>query len=125
MSDDPEYMRVYMLERYHARMAAARSSLGGACVVCGATKDLNFHHKDPATKAGTIARMGSVAATRFWEEVGKCELRCVAHHHETHAATAEHGTTTRYRRGCRCDPCRAAVARYTLGRRLAKKAMPA
>lgn len=107
-----EYMRVYVLQRYHDRMAAARAHLGGCCVICGSAENLNFHHKDPAAKVGAISKMGSAASARFWEEVDKCELGCVDHHREQHAATGAHGTATRYRRGCRCPSCSEVASTY-------------
>lgn len=73
--------------RERARLMAL---LGGKCAVCGTEDGLEFHHKDPATKAFTIG-----AALRFTSvvreaEALKCELRCREHHLEAHAP--EHGT---------------------------------
>ena len=106
------YMRVYILRRYHERMAWAREELGGACVVCGATDDLDLDHIDPATKVGTVARIWSYSEARFRAEVSKCQLLCDPCHKAKHASTEPCGTVQRYWRGCRCVDCRAANTRY-------------
>jgi 5-methylcytosine-specific restriction endonuclease McrA len=57
-------------------MNRMREMLGGKCVRCGATSDLEFDHVDRHTKSFTI---GSRAMSR-WDgllvELAKCQLLC-------------------------------------------------
>ena len=65
---------------------------GGACVLCGYeryTGALQFHHRDPATKAFGLASRGlarSLAKARL--EVAKCVLLCANCHAEVEAGIA-------------------------------------
>lgn len=85
MSYTKEQMRVYMHNRYLKRRRDAVSVLGGECVACGTTQDLEFHHTNPATKLFRIARGWSFSEQRFWNEVHKCQLMCVSCHADFHA----------------------------------------
>lgn len=84
MSNNTEYMRVYMLDRYKRRREAAVVFLGGVCVECGGMDDLQFHHKDPSTKLFTLAKGSSFSNSRWDAEVAKCELLCGDCHREEH-----------------------------------------
>jgi hypothetical protein len=50
LSNSNEYMKVYILKRYRMRMAKAKEILGGRCVICGKTDDLQIDHVDWITK---------------------------------------------------------------------------
>jgi hypothetical protein len=76
----PEQRRAYMTAWDAARLAEARAYLGGCCVDCGTADDLNFDHVDPATKVRNVTKMVHASRERFWAEVRKCALRCVACH---------------------------------------------
>ena len=116
------YQREYQLARYHRRRAAAVAQLGGRCVRCGSTDDLDFDHVDPGTKRFTIAaRLVSVTENVLQAELAKCQLLCRSCHVEKTRAeqrTRVHGTASMYRRGedgvsgCRCGPCLEAAAVY-------------
>lgn len=61
---------------------------GGACILCGYSRSmaaLQFHHRDPTTKAFGLSASG---VTRKWEDVlaeaEKCDLLCANCHAETH-----------------------------------------
>jgi hypothetical protein len=62
--------------RYAKRRAECLALLGGKCVQCGATKDLDFDHREPGTKCFSIA----ASLTRRWSiiepELRKCQLLC-------------------------------------------------
>ena len=118
---DPEkykqYMKDYMLKRYHERRDKAIEKLGGKCK-CGATTGLQFDHIDPATKKFTLARLSSINEEDFWKEVDKCQLLCdTCHQAKTLldlgrvSAKDTHGTLSSYRY-CKCDECKAAKAAY-------------
>src|ERR1039458_4439369 len=72
-----DYMRKYMARRRAERLAKLRNLLGGYCVECGTTDDLEFDHADPETKSFEIS---SRALDGPWAallaEAEKCELRC-------------------------------------------------
>jgi hypothetical protein len=113
-----EYMREYMLNRYHQRRKAALEYLGGKCVICQTTENLELDHIDRSSKSIDIARMWSVSEVRFWEEIKKCQLLCKDHHLDKSFEVgdikpkADHGSTSLYRRGCRCYECREANSIY-------------
>ena len=67
-------------KRYHRRKQEAIAFLGGVCVVCGTTEDLEFDHIDPAEVAFRVP----MNMSRRWEtllpELKKCQLLCHEHH---------------------------------------------
>jgi 5-methylcytosine-specific restriction endonuclease McrA len=74
------YHRDYQLRRYHVRRVAAVEMLGGKCVRCGATSDLQFDHIDRRTKEFKIGDWWSVAYDKFLAEVKKCQILCFPCH---------------------------------------------
>lgn len=118
-----EYMRVYILARYHRRRAEAKTYLGGKCQNCGATDDLDFDHIDRNTKVGSIAKIWSVSNERFWVEVEKCQLLCRPCHLAKSVEYGDtrqwhHGTTTGwYTKKCRCELCAVAHEKHLAARR--------
>ena len=111
-----EFMGPYMLARYRARRQAAIEYLGGQCNKrgCGEMTRLHFDHIDPLTKDFVIGKMWSRSLSRFWEEVRKCQLLCLRHHHEKTlkdmgrvSAKKTHGTLSSYRY-CKCAKCKRA-----------------
>ena len=55
------------------RKAIMIEMLGGKCVDCGTTENLQFDHTDPSKKSFNIA---CVLSERMLTELEKCELRC-------------------------------------------------
>lgn len=115
------YMRVYILKRYHDRRAAAIVSLGGVCVECGATEELEIDHIDPATKTMSISKMWSVSKARYEAELELCQLLCKPHHIEktSRENSVEHGGGVSGKKNCPCEPCRAKNREYHQKRRAA------
>lgn len=119
MAKDKEYMRQYMAKRYKRRKAAAIEQLGGKCVYCGSTEDLQFDHIDRNTKSFTIAReLDSVSEKRLQEELAKCQLLCPPCHEEKtlqdlgrQSAKNTHGTLSSFKY-CKCSLCKKAKADY-------------
>lgn len=74
------YLNTYMKLRYQKRRDAAIIKLGGKCVSCGTTDNLEFDHIYPSTKFKTMAKMSSYSEKRFNEELEKCQLLCTACH---------------------------------------------
>lgn len=106
------YMRQYMLDRYRRRQKLAWELLGGKCVVCGATDNLQLDHKERSSKEFTICKkIVSVSEAKLEEELLKCQLLCVRHHQDKtyeelgfKRAKGVHGTVSSYRY-CRCELC--------------------
>src|SRR6478735_5499265 len=104
------------LKRYRERRAYAIEFLGGVCVVCGSTEDLEIDHIIKADKSFQITQMWSVSQERYDQELMKCQLLCHEHHVEkSHRekdwgkgyGPTEHGSLAMYKNhGCRCDLCR-------------------
>lgn len=108
------YMREYMKNRFHAKYAEAKEYLGGRCVDCGSTDNLEFDHVDRNSKTGDIGDLWSSSNASFWTEVRKCVLRCKPHHAKRTSKQlgVEHGGGLSGKDGCKCDPCRARKAQY-------------
>lgn len=86
--------------------------LGGRCVECGTTDDLQIDHKDPAKKSFNITKCYNKTWDVLVVEIDKCQLLCEPHHKAKHAP--RHGTISMYRnRRCRCDDCRGVWNRRT------------
>jgi hypothetical protein len=132
MANDNEYMRVYMLNRYHARRAEAIELLGGKCAQCDVTEGLEFDHIDRTQKAGNIGKLWSYSETRWREEIAKCQLLCYEHHIDKSfeagdfkGPRAEHGSFAMYRhKKCRCNLCKAANAKMSREYKARRKLRP-
>lgn len=82
-----EYRRIHrekVLEDDRVRVREERrkriESMGGRCVRCGATENLQFDHIDPSTKLFNISDHHRYVAVK--EEIKKCQLLCVSCHRE-------------------------------------------
>ena len=80
--DYNNYMKEYMLRRYHKRRLEAIAYLGGTCAVCGTTSNLEFDHIDASEKSFPIGKMWSVNDIALYKELDKCQLLCKSHHEE-------------------------------------------
>jgi len=104
------YQKVYQLKRYHHRRGEAISQLGGKCVTCQSSTDLQIDHIDPKQKTRPLAHAWSMSEDKWLAELAKCQLLC----HSCHIAKTRteqqkpitHGTYAGYRKGCRCEPCK-------------------
>lgn len=98
---------------------------GKRCESCGSSDALRLHHRDPGAK--TSHRIWSWSWARILAEVAKCRIVCESCHQRFHAearlveAQLRHpcGTYAAYKRGCRCEACRAANREYQQVRRVA------
>jgi hypothetical protein len=112
------YMRTYMLARYHRRRNAAIESLGGKCVSCGSTENLELDHIDPTSKRLEFGKLNGISQSRFEEELKKAQLLCEDCHSKKSVLDhghkpASHGSIVMYKyHNCRCDPCRLAHNEY-------------
>ena len=105
-----EYMNEYMKRRYKQRRQLAIEELGGKCVRCGSSRNLEFHHVDPDSKSITIAKGSSMSQERWDAEIAKCHLLCRPCHISEHRVQNECGDMKKYWQGCRCGACRAAAS---------------
>lgn len=114
VSSNREYMRQYMKDRYHRRRREAAEFLGGRCVDCGVTENLEFDHIDPKTKLFTLSKGWNRPEKEFWAEVRKCVLRCRPCHSERswERASVPHGGGASGRRNCSCAACRQRKREY-------------
>lgn len=78
--DYNNYMKQYMLKRYHERRQQAFERLGNKCVVCGSQDNLEIDHIDPVSKSIEISKLWSIKIELFWQEIAKCQLLCNDHH---------------------------------------------
>jgi hypothetical protein len=125
------YMREYMKRRYHERRTLAIEYLGGQCVKCGSKEKLEIDHIDRTSKEFKADQLRSQTIEIFWKEIKKCQLLCcTCHRYKTvedignqHASDPyiQHGNTTTYRRGCRCNDCRSSCAKQMREYRAKKK----
>lgn len=122
-------MKTYMAERRRRRRVKATEYLGGKCVQCGSTIDLQFDHIDPNTKDFEISKAKALDGPweRLEEELKKCQLLCELHHiDKTRSENKQripwnkglfgelkHGTAAMYEaEACRCESCREAKRLY-------------
>lgn len=107
MANSNEYMAAYMLQRYHDRRNAAIKELGGVCIVCGSTDNLEIDHIDPKTKTMSISKMWSCSKEKYMAEIKLCQLLCYTHHRIKTSAerSVEHGKGLTGKKNCRCALC--------------------
>lgn len=110
MSDNKEYMKKYMANRYHTRRAFFINELGGECVDCGTVDNLEFDHVDCRSKDFNIAkRLCSAPMDILAREIAKCVLRCHNCHIVKSVAidnSVPHGGGRSGKNRCTCLPCR-------------------
>lgn len=94
------------------RKEYAYEILGGICVRCGTSENLEFDHIDPSTKLFNITKAYQYSWQKFIDELAKCQLLCTDCHKkktktERGFDTIRHGTAHAYQKHkCRCEPCR-------------------
>ncbi len=108
------YMRDYNLARYHRIRAAAIEKLGGKCIDCGSSENLEFDHVDPETKERNISALLSYSKQKLEIELKKCVLRCSTCHSSRTKAQREvsHGGGKTGKRGCYCTLCKPKKTEY-------------
>lgn len=93
------------------------------CVRCGKTPDqsqIHFHHRHPESKSFEIANWANHSERALRDELAKCDTLCLNCHRDEHRAPC--GTRGAYKRGCRCDDCRAAQSTYAREARIKRLA---
>lgn len=118
MSNTNEYMRKYLLNRYHKRRTDAINKLGGCCKKCNSKENLEIDHIDPKKKKFNISVSWSTNINKINLELEKCQLLCKKCHIEKtridknqKSAKNTHGTLSSFRY-CKCPLCREAKNSY-------------
>ena len=121
------YQRGYNKAWKQARRDRLIEMLGGKCVRCRATEDLEFDHIDPSAKVFAVCAGLSKAWDVLVEEASKTQLLCKSCHVAKGAEDRpelKHGTYHVYWYwNCRCDQCKAANARKSADLRAKKLAL--
>lgn len=118
-----EYNREYLNARYAEQKRIMLDYLGGVCVVCGTTDDLEMDHRDWAKKTRNVGRLWPWKRYgEMYAELDKCQLLCSDHHlqktkadfMEQHALKGYvHGTIYAWmKRRCDCAECYAAKRQW-------------
>lgn len=71
-----ERHRKYNLQYYHNKRNELISQLGGKCVMCGSTTNLEFDHKDKNTKCLDISKHMQYSTEYLYPQLQKCQLLC-------------------------------------------------
>lgn len=95
MANSNEYMKEYMIKRWHKRRASAIEQLGGICTGCGTNENLEFDHKDSSTKKFPLSKFSSCSEAKWQEELTKCHLLCKDCHLEKSIASGDLGDRER------------------------------
>ena len=75
------------------------------CVWCSSTEKLELHHVNPDEKVSH--RIWSWSESKRSAEIEKCIVLCnECHKHIKKGTKCSHGSSGRYRAGCRCEKCR-------------------
>ncbi|AEJ94398.1 hypothetical protein ALICE_148 [Mycobacterium phage Alice] len=116
---------------YHRAYKAARRAewfADKSCVMCGVTEELQADHIDPEGKSPHIKvshNVWSWSEEKRDAELEKCQVLCDPCHKEKTAewwaSRRKHGTPAMYRRGCKCEECRADHCRRMKEYRARKK----
>ncbi len=89
---DRNYHREYSRNYYHKRMTEIKNRLGGKCVLCDSTENLEIHHLDPLTKKYNISKkVLSIKYDDLDDELNKCVLLC----HKCHIKESKKQTLER------------------------------
>lgn len=126
---NPAYIDKEGFKRFNYRKNRdlAIELLGGKCVVCGSTQQLEIDHIDRATKSFDLGDWLSVCTpAELKEELAKCQLLCHPHHMEKSIrergqtpAAGRHGLSSY--KFCKCSICTKAHADYCKEYRRKKK----
>lgn len=112
--------------KYHKRREWAIDILGGRCVKCGSTDNLEFDHIDHALVSFRIGGSLLYSNDKLLPELMKCQLLCHKCHmdktlHESGRKRCEHGYSGYVNRKCRCDICTDGWGKYFKTKRKSRR----
>lgn len=106
---DQEQVREYHRDYWGKRRQRIIDFLGGQCVECGTTDQLEFDHIDPNEKSFNIKENATISNPEVYEELKKCQLLCKDCHEEKTAKENfgfTHGTQYGWMKvKCGCTEC--------------------
>lgn len=109
-------------ERYYERRQLGIERLGGKCIHCGSTEDLEFDHKYPQLKQFNVSQWWSIALDTWFKEIDKCQLLCKpCHKKKTYGKSLTHNRWRYLRYKCRCAECKEDYSLYRRTRTLKAK----
>lgn len=130
MGYSAEKNKQYLNDRYADQRNAMYSYLGGVCVVCGSTQQLEIDHIDWRKKSFPVGRLWPVKKlAEVYNELDKCQLLCRPHHLEKSSrdqreiaaetrAPFKHGTMYSFMKmKCFCEECNNARDMFNRKRR--------
>lgn len=88
-------MKEYMRNRWVKRRLNAIAQLGGKCVTCGTTENLEFDHKDASLKSFSLGKFSSCSEVKWQAELSKCRLLCKSCHLNKTVACGDLGNVSR------------------------------
>jgi len=92
--ENKEKIRKQKAERRKNNLIKAKEYLGGKCVGCGSTTDLQFDHIDRKNKSYAITKRSLNPFESLKEELDKCQLLCEKCHQIK--TTVNHDTSQLY-----------------------------
>lgn len=114
----------YYVVYYKLRRKKIIDYLGGVCVACDSTIDLEVDHKNPTEKSFNISRRLALTDSNK-KEFDKCQLLCKNCHRAKTAkenAGWTHGTSTGWlRKKCKCVLCTKAYIAWKQRRNAARR----
>lgn len=78
--ENKEKIRKQKAERRKIKLKQAKEYLGGKCVGCGTTENLQFDHIDRTKKKYSITKRSLNSFDTLKEELDKCQLLCKTCH---------------------------------------------
>lgn len=116
---EKEYHRQY----YYSRRQKLYNYLGGKCVQCESTKNLEFDHIDPSLKSFDIKKNHTIDSIK--NELDKCQLLCNTCHSKKTAKEntgITHGSVYAWMKAkCKCEECTSARSKYNQERNLKRR----
>jgi hypothetical protein len=107
-------MKEYNRVRYRKRKDAVIAQLGGKCVMCSTSVNLEVDHINPKEKLYSIGKLILGRNGLLQAELAKCQLLCVECHKQktTEAQYVGHGGGLTGVRNCRCTLCGPMKTKY-------------
>lgn len=120
----------YSRDRRRKKRLKFIEMLGGKCVSCGSTKNLEFDHINSDDKSLQISRHLNNQDDIIQPELNKIQLLCSKCHktktkdkNDYALPPAQHGSITMYKSyGCRCPECKQASQDYYQWQKVKKQA---
>jgi hypothetical protein len=115
-----KFEKEYHLRRYHKTRQRYVEALGGKCVKCDTTENLEFDHINPVEKTYEINKIINRKENFVLLELAKCQLLCEVCHLEktvSEKTPSSHGSMrTWMHKKCQCVTCMKSKQKYYIVR---------